>query len=143
MGGHHPARHHLQNRIHHHAKEVSRLSVARQPVTGGQPPAGRRLILDAGGTCARVLDLACPRGHPDHGAIIAWHAWDIDFRPDTSAYLEKLRIPPPGCRYDLVCPDCPSKATTFLGLPDCIEAAFGVLHSESCPWLHARLAGAR
>jgi hypothetical protein len=93
-----------------------------------------------GGSYRAVIDLACERGHADHGAIIVWHSADRLFRPDTPAYLEKLRIPPPGCRYDLKCGDCPSTATAFVGLPDCIEAAFGVAHSQTCPWLRARLA---
>ncbi len=117
------------------------MTIARDPASG-QQPAGRRLILESGGAAGAVIDLACPRGHDDHGAIIAWHTWDLDFRPDTPAWIEKLRIPPPGARYDLACGDCPSKATTFLGLPDCIEAAFGILHAPTCPWLRARLADA-
>jgi hypothetical protein len=92
-----------------------------------------------GGTYARVIDLSGGNSH-DHNCIVIWHTADGDFRPDTPAYFEKLHIPPPGWRYDLKCADCASVATTFLGLPDCIEAAFGVAHSATCPWLSARLA---
>lgn len=110
--------------------------------TAAGQPRGRRLVLDSGGTAARVIDLACPRGHPDHGAIILWHSADPAFGKDSPAWLERLPVPPPGTHYRLECPDCPSVSTAFLGLPDCIAAAAGIRHSETCPWLAAHLAGA-
>jgi hypothetical protein len=52
---------------------------------------------------------------------------------------EKLRVPPPGHRYELHCGDCISTVTLFTDVPECVEAGFGVAHSPDCPWLGARL----
>jgi hypothetical protein len=70
-----------------------------------------------GSSLSAMIDLACARGHLDHGCIVVWHAFDPDFRPETAAHFERLRVPPLGCRYSLKCHDCTSTATTFLGLP--------------------------
>ena len=110
--------------------------VAHNP--DGAAGRSRRINLP-GGTESAVIDLAS--GSHDHGCIVAMHVTP-GFRPGQPYHSEKLRIPPPGVHYDLRCEDCPSTVTQVANPPPCVQAAYIVTHSATCPWLAGALAGA-
>ena len=97
----------------------------------------RRLEDGQGNTVGAVIDLA----HQDHDhCLVVMHVLP-DLGLDGPFWPEKLRIPPPGYKYSLWCEDCPSVVTLISNPPPCIEDAYVVTHSASCPWLAVRLAG--
>jgi len=100
----------------------------------------RRLVGEDGSTCGAVIDLA---GGHDHGECIVVLHFPEDAGDTGPHWSEKLRVPPPGFHYHFHCEDCPSVVTLVANPPPCVTAGYVVTHSQSCPWLGARLAGAR
>src|SRR5438034_11801417 len=98
------------------------------------PSPARRLEDEHGGTVGAVIDLA--RDHRHLGILGVIHA-----APGHPDLAEVLSVPPAGFRYELHCSDCKSTVTLFSNPPSCLEGAYLVEHSPSCPWLGSWPAG--